>query len=66
MANGVLKYPERKCVCKSASLDKSRTRVRDVLEIIYFTSCHTWLFFNKYAHENTCSVSWVHEATLRS
>ena len=36
--------------------------IRDVLGIINFTNCHAWLFFNKYAHEHTFSVSWV---TLR-
>ena len=37
-------------------LDKSRTCVLDVLEIINFTNYRTPLFFNKYAHEHTFSV----------
>ena len=45
---------------------KSSMCVRDVLEIINFTNCRTWLFFNKYAQEHTFSVSWVREATLRN
>ena len=32
-------------------LFKSRKCVHDVLKIIYFTNCSTWLFFNKYAHQ---------------
>ena len=39
--------------------DKSRTCVRYVLEIINFTNCRTWLFSNKYIHEQNFSVSWV-------
>ena len=31
-----------------------------------FTNCRTLLFFNKYAHEHTFSVSWVREATLKN
>ena len=40
-------------------VDKSRTCVRYVLEIINFTNCRTWLFSNKYIHEQNFSVSWV-------
>ena len=31
---------------------------------INFTNYPTWWFFNKYAHEQTFSVSWVRETTL--
>ena len=41
-------------------LDKSRTNTRDVLEIIHFTNCCSWLFFNKDVHEHTFSVSSAH------
>ena len=51
---------------RNAGLEKSRTCVRDMLEIINFTNCLTWLFFNKYVHEHTFLVSWVREATLRN
>ena len=46
-----------------AGLCKSRTCVRDVLEIINFTNCHICVF-DKYAHEYICSVFWVLEAIL--
>ena len=46
--------------------DKSCTCVGDVFKITNLTSHHNWLFFNKYAHEHTFSVSLVHEATLRN
>ena len=49
-----------------AGLDKSRTYVRDVLRIINFINCRTWLFFNKYAYEHAFSVSWVREAAIRN
>ena len=35
-----------------SGLDKSRTYVCDVLEIINFTNGRTWLFFIKYTHEH--------------
>ena len=37
-----------------------------VFLLLTFTNCRTWLFFNKYAHENIFSVSWVLEAILRN
>ena len=40
-------------------VDKSRTCVRYVLEIINFTNCRTWLFSKKYVHEHNVSVTWV-------
>ena len=44
-------------------LDKFCTSVPNVLEIISFTNCPVWLFFNKYAYERTFEVTWVREAT---
>ena len=46
-----------------ADLNKSHTCIPDVLEIINFT---VPLFFRKYAHEHTFSVSSIHETTLRN
>ena len=40
--------------------------VSDVLDIINFKNCRSWLFFNKYVLEHTFSVSWVREAVLRN
>ena len=39
--------------------DNPHTWVRYVLVIINFTNCRTWLFSNKYIHEQNLSVSWV-------
>ena len=44
-------------------LDKSRTCVPEVLEIINFTNCRTRLFFNKYVYEHIFSIYWIREAT---
>ena len=44
-------------------LEKSRMYIRNILEIINFTNRRTLLFFKKYAHEHTFSVSWVREVT---
>ena len=49
-----------------AGLDKSQMCICSILEIKNLTNCCTWLFFNKYAHEHTFSVSWVCEATSRN
>ena len=38
-------------------LEKSLTCVPDVLEIINFADCRTLVFFSKYAHEHSFSVS---------
>ena len=40
----------------ATGLDKSRTCICDVLEMINFTNCRTQLFFNKYTHEHTFSI----------
>ena len=41
-------------------LPRRRTNTRDVLEIINFTNCCSWLFFNKNVYEHTFSVSSAH------
>lgn len=46
---------------RALDLDKSRTYIRHVLDIIDFKNYLTRLFFLKYAHEHTSSVSWVRE-----
>ena len=50
----------------TAGHEKLRTCVRDMLEIMNFTNCRIWLFFNRYTLEHTFSVSWVREAFLAS
>ena len=40
---------------KFVGLDKSHTYMHDVIKIINFTNCHTWLYFNKYPHEHIFS-----------
>ena len=72
MPNLVKSFGYIKCyICQKiwwwtrTELDNSNTCIRYILQIINFTNCSTWLFFNKYTHENIFSVPWVHEATLR-
>ena len=49
-----------------AVIDELLMRVRDILEIINFTYCRTPLYFNKYGHEHTFSVSPVCQVILRN
>ena len=44
-------------------LDKLHMCICDILAIVNFTNCTTSLFFNKYAHKHTFSVSWKCEMT---
>ena len=48
---------------RSSGFAKSRTCVRNVLEIINFKNCPTWLFFNKWAHKRTLCVWFIQPTT---
>ena len=50
---------------KGSGLDKSFMCVHDVLELKSLTNHCTWLFFNKHVLEQTFSVSWLCEVTLK-
>ena len=44
-----------------SGLDKLRMCICEVLQIINFTDCCSWLFSNKYVHEHNFSLFWVCE-----
>ena len=49
----------------TAGLDKLRTCVRYVFEIINFTNYRNWLFSNKHVREKNLSLSWIRKEILR-
>ena len=65
-------YLKNRCFQKGCAekhntgLHKLYTHIQNILKIINFTNCHTWLFFNKYIRKTSFPVSWVCEATLRN
>ena len=54
------------CFIGLTDVDKLYTCICEVLEIISFTNCCTWLFCNNCAHKHTFSVSRVQEATVQN
>ena len=46
-----------------SGFDKSHICIHDILKVIHFQNCHTWLLFNKYICEHTFPVYWVCKAT---
>ena len=56
---------EKKVICYTV-IDKSCMCIHYRLKIINITSWFTWLFSDKYVHEQNFSVSRVCEAILRN